>query len=320
MAAYGAFDQPTYMIDITPFIPTLTDGKSHNFTLAVEGQGVNRSINDNFQLSGNIAIIKDPSGKRTTGKIERYENKPRIATGGEFCKESVRTGVEAGRKLSISSTLVTGSGKKKVTFSQTLSFQNIQLWGPNGSSQIVNQASSGSSKSTVNSKTSFSDKFSYPLALSLETKKEGLFGILSQGYNRTIKPPKFGGFATQIETNQTSNGSLQYDLAGRASGGFAQTEQDFTYSDAKGSTYTRQVGIANVTILLRDKQSGTLAPRTIRNKQSVRYANQGGDRSLKAIDSTDELESNEVMSVNHFSGQAIRVPSFVQLSSFSSVN
>ncbi|EGG02014.1 uncharacterized protein MELLADRAFT_91721 [Melampsora larici-populina 98AG31] len=302
IAAYGAFDQPTYMIDITPFIPTLTDGKDHTFTLSVAGQGANHSINESFQLSGNIAIIKDPSGKRTTGNIESYKNEPRISIGGEMCKEGVRTVVEARRKLSISSTLVTGSGKKKVTFSQTLSFKNTQLWGPNGSGQQVNQASAGSSKSTVNFRTSFRDIFSYPLALSLETKKDGSFGILSQGYSRTIKPPKFSGFSTQIDTSQISNGNLQFDASGTVSGGFGQTEQNFTYADAKGSTYTREVGIANVTVLLRDEQSGTLAPRTIRNTQSVRYANQGDGHRFKAIDLANELESEQI-SLGHNESQ-----------------
>ncbi|KAH9819969.1 peptide N-acetyl-beta-D-glucosaminyl asparaginase amidase A-domain-containing protein [Melampsora americana] len=321
IAAYGAFDQPTYMIDITPFIPTLTDGKSHNFTLSVEGQGVNRTINDNFQLSGNIAIIKDPSGVRTTGKMENYVNKPKVSTGGEICKEGIRTVVRAQRKLSISSTLITGSGKKEVTFSQYLSYKNTQLWGPNGrSQQQVNQGSAGLSKSTVNSKISFSEEFSYPLALSLETKKEGLFGILRQGYSRSIKPPKFGGFSTQIKSNQTSKGNLQFGSAGRVSGGFGQTEQNFTYSDSKGSTYERQVGIANVTILLRDKQSGTLAPRERHITQSARDAIEGDGRSFMAINPTGSLELEESVPVDQFSGQAIRVPSFIQLSSFSSVN
>lgn len=56
MLSYGAFDTPTYHIDITVFLPLLSDGRPHNFTINVVGMGVNRSINADWIISGNVQV------------------------------------------------------------------------------------------------------------------------------------------------------------------------------------------------------------------------------------------------------------------------
>lgn len=56
MLSYGAFDSPTYYIDATPFLPILSDGKSHVFTLNVVGMGANRSTNADWIVSGNVQV------------------------------------------------------------------------------------------------------------------------------------------------------------------------------------------------------------------------------------------------------------------------
>jgi hypothetical protein len=57
MVSYGAFDSPTYWIDVTPFLPLLSDGRSHNFTLNVAGMGANHSINGDWIVSGNVQVL-----------------------------------------------------------------------------------------------------------------------------------------------------------------------------------------------------------------------------------------------------------------------
>ncbi|EFP78151.2 uncharacterized protein PGTG_04107 [Puccinia graminis f. sp. tritici CRL 75-36-700-3] len=137
MAAYGSFDQPTYQIDITPFLPLLTDSKPHNFTLTVEGQGENRSINSKWFLSGNIAMALDTSGERTTGEMIEYKTDPTINIAGGICGGSVCTTTNASRKLFIESYLVTGSKtKKKASFKQDFAYQNKQIIAADGSSQF----------------------------------------------------------------------------------------------------------------------------------------------------------------------------------------
>ena len=56
MLSYGAFDSPTYYVDITPFVGSLCDGKPHTFTLDVVGMGTSFSINQNWIVSGNLQV------------------------------------------------------------------------------------------------------------------------------------------------------------------------------------------------------------------------------------------------------------------------
>ena len=54
--AYGAFDLPTYNIDLTPWIPLLADGQSHTIGLEVASSEEDGSINNNWYVSGNIQV------------------------------------------------------------------------------------------------------------------------------------------------------------------------------------------------------------------------------------------------------------------------
>jgi Peptide N-acetyl-beta-D-glucosaminyl asparaginase amidase A len=56
MLSYGAFDSPTYYVDVTPFVPSLCDGQPHTFTLDVVGMGTSFSINQNWIVSGNLQV------------------------------------------------------------------------------------------------------------------------------------------------------------------------------------------------------------------------------------------------------------------------
>ncbi|MBW0486174.1 hypothetical protein O181_025889, partial [Austropuccinia psidii MF-1] len=238
LASYGSFDQPTYTIDITPFLPLLTDSSTHNFTLTVEGQGKNRSINSEWLLSGNIAIKRDPSGKRTTGKLLNYSTLSTIQSSGQLCSSEVYLNVEANRKLSITSSIIPGSGAPR---------------------QDTMQQASGSSISQTDSTETYSDQFSFSLGLSLKRSNKGLQGSISHSYNRALKPATYNGFATSIQTNQSAIGLLSFDGNGKVKNGVGQTGQLFVYSDEKGYTFNRDYLIANETNILKDFQSGLLA-------------------------------------------------------------
>lgn len=53
-AWHTATELPTYFIDVTPFVPLLTDNSPHNFTLDVVSAETNHSINANWYVSGKI--------------------------------------------------------------------------------------------------------------------------------------------------------------------------------------------------------------------------------------------------------------------------
>ena len=152
--AYGAYDSPTYSIDISPFVPILVDGQPHTISLLVVSDEKDSSINNNWYLSGNIKVhffdpiatdlylfdqvALDPSGRPTTGNITRYdaslESKHSVQRIGD---NSYNFTVDVKRLLSIEASLVSGSGKKtNVAWNQNLHFTNVQSYLNNASVMV----------------------------------------------------------------------------------------------------------------------------------------------------------------------------------------
>jgi hypothetical protein len=150
IAAIGAFDSPTYVIDISPFIPLLSDSKAHNFTLFVQGQGENGSINPDWIFSASVFASLDPSGARTTGKILTHSTDSKTTVGAASAastppkidpKDLVSFVTHSFRYLSISSTVVTGTGGSQVfKTEQDMTFINQQSWLPGGAYQVSDDA------------------------------------------------------------------------------------------------------------------------------------------------------------------------------------
>lgn len=140
IAAYGALDLPTSYIDLTPFVPILTDGMPHNITMDVVSAEPDHSLNQNWYLTANLQIVTDPkSTKRTTGRITKYEVQPfaQTTTTGSAANSAVSATVSAARNVHIEADIVSGSGEKThVVWSQSLSFSNVQTYHQNGSVQV----------------------------------------------------------------------------------------------------------------------------------------------------------------------------------------
>ncbi|OAV95954.1 hypothetical protein PTTG_04787 [Puccinia triticina 1-1 BBBD Race 1] len=278
IAAIGAFDAPTYVIDISPFVPILADSKPHNFTLRVDGQGENGSINGDWLFSASVFVGLDPSGSRTTGSILTHHtdsqttvdvpNDARIPPNVDS-KTLVRFATHSYRKLSISSSVVTGTGGKKiVTVEQDNTFINQQTWGGGTSYQLVEMTSRGNSISTHGDTAEKIDEFRYPFNLTLSTlavppSLTKVVGHLNHKYSRSqIFPFSSPLGKIGIETTQDSAGELVLNKDNRALSGIGRTSQMFSYKDGKGGTYTRDVDIFNSRQTIRDKESGSLLPAT----------------------------------------------------------
>lgn len=130
--AHGTYDLPTYTVDLTPFIPLLTDGDSHIISLDVVSDEEDHSSNPNWYLSGNIQVALDRSGLPTTGSIIRYEVPPYATSQHSVVsleQDSYNFTVDASRSLAIEAVVITGSGKKNhVVWKQDFHFNNIQTY------------------------------------------------------------------------------------------------------------------------------------------------------------------------------------------------
>lgn len=138
LTAYGTYDQPTYFVDVTPFLPLLADGKEHAITLRVLGQGQSPSINSNWFVSGSLHVWLGKTA--ITGKMMRYEvsEEPDIKTTGKASSDNatVWTSVNANRTILVESVVHGDRGQEVVRFEQHLGYTNEQKYATLGLVQV----------------------------------------------------------------------------------------------------------------------------------------------------------------------------------------
>ncbi|KAK7468445.1 hypothetical protein VKT23_002958 [Stygiomarasmius scandens] len=275
LTSYGAYDAPTYWVDVTPFIPILLSDSeaSHNITLKVVGQGLSPTFNSNWFLSGSVHVRTGSS--KTTGRITVYDvPEPKIETtgGASAGNVTVWTKVTANRSLNIESELNTAEGVKKVKFSQTLSYINEASYADEGWIQSANQTTTGTTTSTHQGVQVLRDAFTYPIGVfsnySLFSEQFGGYGSeINQTHTRALQPPTGGGSHT-IHSVQHAKGFIGMDDwpgLRHAINGTGATEQTFAYTSsnperggaAARATYFRDVATKNDG-WVRDSVWGTL--------------------------------------------------------------
>lgn len=140
ITSYGALDLPTIFLDLTPFVPILTDGNPHNISLDIVSAELNHTINDNWFVSGNLQVVIDSSSEPTTGNITKYIAQPYAVsnvTGNVGKNGDVIVTVQTARHIHIESTITSGSGKTtEVVWSQHLLYQNVQNYLNNATIQV----------------------------------------------------------------------------------------------------------------------------------------------------------------------------------------
>ncbi|KAH9061965.1 peptide N-acetyl-beta-D-glucosaminyl asparaginase amidase A-domain-containing protein [Lactarius vividus] len=237
IAPYGALDMPTYHLDLTPFIPILTNGQPHNITLDVASAEPDHQINPNWYLSGLLQVNLDSSTLPTAGNMTLYQ------------ASDYATSTVWGSNP--------GAGKRtKVVFTQNLEYGNVQdyqLPDP----QHVYQIASGETLSTHNGEIALQDTFTYPITIDFTaaSSSDALTAQIDHAYNRVLLPAPFIMGTTIIE-HQFAAGTEGKD----SPGGNGVSLNTFYYFDTEGNTYTRQVSASSDAITF-DNQGGTLVPK-----------------------------------------------------------
>ncbi|KAL0071407.1 hypothetical protein AAF712_001264 [Marasmius tenuissimus] len=263
ISAYGALDLPTYFLDVTPFVPILTDGSPHNFTIDVISAESNQTINQNWFVSGNLQVITDHSSSDpTTGNITLYEvgMLPETTTTGTVREVGdLDVTVVATRSVRIEADVVSGSGEiNHVVFTQRLSYSNTQDYKQNATVQRVQQNTTGEVTSTHNGVVTVSDTFSYPFFNEFEFLTPNLTNwttFVDHSYNRKLLPSPLRLEST-INNRQTADAFFQLATGGNFGNG--TSNNTFSYADTAGNTYNRRVNAAFNNITL-DEESGSLA-------------------------------------------------------------
>ncbi|KAI5900391.1 uncharacterized protein SCHCODRAFT_02607781, partial [Schizophyllum commune H4-8] len=265
--AINALDLPRYAIDVTPFVPLLTDGEPHNYTLDVASAEEDHAILGNWYVSGLLQVVTGNSEGRTTGNMTVYEvgeYAETDTTGGNTTEGAFEVEVDAKRSVHIESVLVDGDGEETtVVWAQDLGYTSKQTFSADYLVQLIDQSTTGTITSTHNGDTVVSDEFSYPLAINYtygSANYDNWTFIIDHSYNRAGALHPFI-LETTIESQQSSDSFFQTSSSGNY--GNASTNNTFSYSDVAGNTYTRRVNVASNQIIF-DEEGGSLAGKEVR--------------------------------------------------------
>ncbi|EJD44080.1 hypothetical protein AURDEDRAFT_88290 [Auricularia subglabra TFB-10046 SS5] len=268
IVSYPAMDLVTYFVDLTPFIPVLTDGVSHNVSIDVISAETDHAIDQNWFVSGNIQVFLDYSSKPTTGRMISYDAEPfpvTSTTGVVAANGDVNVTVSGTRSLLIVSEIKAGSGTTTlVKWAQNMTFTNTQSFLDDTFVQLVRQRSTGTFVSTHNGIPIVSDVFDYPVDVDFLVFPDGsgcesfATVIVDHTFKRTLLPNPLQIQST-INSHQRDGSFFNLPTGGRSGNGTNVNE--FNFSDVRGNTFTRQVASTNNNITV-DQTGGTLAPRT----------------------------------------------------------
>ncbi|CBX92267.1 predicted protein [Plenodomus lingam JN3] len=171
-----AFDLKEDEIDITPFIPMLSDGEDHSFeilVLGVEDDGysdptVQAVVGSNWIVTGKIFLWLDSDSSTAFGNPPIISApKPSIKLqstrkyGANGTVSSLDYSIEVNRNIYIESTMDILAGPETVYWKQDLVFANTATLSNKGNDQIVEQ----STKGTDTASSSYVRTFSYPLQI-----------------------------------------------------------------------------------------------------------------------------------------------------------
>lgn len=169
-----AYDLLEDEIDITPFLPMLSDGKDHDFEIRVvgiadDGAGngeLTTTIGSYWVVTGKLFLWLDVKGHITTGSTAVLDTpRPTLLLHSSLNAAyhpnttTLDYSVKAQRVLTITSTVKTSSGSELVTWRQNLTYSNHGLFTNGGNDQTTDQNTSG----VASSSNGYSRTFQYPL-------------------------------------------------------------------------------------------------------------------------------------------------------------
>ncbi|KZT70107.1 hypothetical protein DAEQUDRAFT_668284 [Daedalea quercina L-15889] len=262
ITSYGALDLPTYFIDLTPFVPVLTDGQPHNISIDVVSAESNHTINDNWYVSGNLQVVTDSSSSRTTGNITVYNVEPYAetsVTGTEDLSGDLTVTVTAKRSILIQSEFTSGSGQRtSVSWAQNLEYSNTQYYLNDYLVNNVAQTATGSFLSTHNGVAALVDNFSYPLNINMtytDDSYDSFTAEFDHSYDRVSLPSPFILGSTITERQVAAS---FFTISSSGNYGNGTDNNTFNYVDLNGNTYWRDVGASDNNITY-DSIGGSLS-------------------------------------------------------------
>ena len=173
-----AYELPSFEIDVTPWLGLLTEGDSHSFAFRVVGwdsltEGGIGPVGDNWWVSGSVFVWVDEASEQTTAKDFKSEISPPVfdfqptlgtyaAENGTVTNTSFYYALTASRSIKVSSIITSGGDSRPVSWSQDVSYSNIQNMTDFAFNQSLAMFSSGTYSSSASDIVS---SYTYPMNL-----------------------------------------------------------------------------------------------------------------------------------------------------------
>ncbi|OJJ42010.1 hypothetical protein ASPZODRAFT_105929 [Penicilliopsis zonata CBS 506.65] len=249
LAGIDAFDLREHEIDITPFVPYLSDGKSHEFRITAVGvnnEGSHSTIlnttTTSWYVTGKVFIYLDEDNHITTGSMPSVsapdpvlETTQHIWTNGSGYNETLLETTTARRSLFISSTIKTATGKEEeVSWSQEISYTNYNQLSNYGWYQTTIQNTIGLDKTGAS--IGYSNAYEYPINCNWTYAENGtaeaLWSNTTRGLEFTITGPSVfpdGLQPYQLVSSPAGSGKIALSVLGNVvSGSTLKTTQSGT--------------------------------------------------------------------------------------------
>jgi hypothetical protein len=263
--AYGAYNQPTYYIDISPFLGSLTDDADHKVQLKVVSAEKNQTVLSWF-ISGNIQVQLDSTSERTTGNIVSYQAHLAgdFSTTGQVGPNFNATGnlqfqVEGPRSINIQATLKPGSSEVSypISWIQDIYYSNTNQLNNTNSSTF--QHASGKSTSFHNSTVTpfFDHEYSFPF----ETASVQYNYTLDHSFEETtsFSLPLLWKEPSNQQISMTQKGNAYMVISGgKLVSGSGNTSTTYEYKDSNDFTFSQTNRVVNGAVV-ENKVEGNLA-------------------------------------------------------------
>ncbi|KAL2073237.1 hypothetical protein VTL71DRAFT_10561 [Oculimacula yallundae] len=281
-----AFDLREHEIDITPFLPLLSDGGEHTFEIRVVGivdngkssGSLTKTVGNSWLVTGKVFVwLDDDPNSVTTGETPiLYLPEPTISLSQSLTQNSTGANVtlvyttDVKRTLSVTSLVTTQNKTISSTWTQSLSVTNYGKFIAFGAIQQNNHTTTGMDESTGG--VLYQSWYTYPLYAnsSYIVQPGGNFTIqadLKLGldlttYGQPVFPTGLQPFADLPRTSELVSGLSGTSLSTRQNGtayyfaapsiglstGYGSTSQEFTFSgiDSRGGATDKELYYRNV--------------------------------------------------------------------------
>jgi len=246
IVAIGAFDLPSYDIELTTFLGKLLDGKRHVF-----GIGVTKGLSF-WLVNANLHLWVDhESSIVRANRVIHHNPKTDVQRAEEFRGLDGEFRTEAETETMIEGWVLTSSGNITTVVSKGFSFRNVIKFKSNGTYKMVKQKFKAKKKVKVFDTrgemiSKLKVKRKYPLRVITVTEPHGLddgyklVTDLSHGFEEKYEGK---GFIHSVSNEQESKGWINV-MGHSVLDGHASTMQNYSYVD-KLSCYNRNVAASN---------------------------------------------------------------------------